>query len=642
MDIQTKDGIILRGIPEGTPEDAIKARIAKIRAERGVPAPEPVSAAPTPERQPDEAEMIAGTPGARFALGAASPFLGAAQLGAEALGSNRVTEQLSRLEDMKRRGSTPAAELIRLKQGRDVLASMPGYEAAVARIDKDIAALGESPSASPQDAGFDVAGLAGTVMSPAVLGAMRIPTAGSVLGRVGQGAALGGAFGAASPVTDTDNFWARKLAQTGIGAALGGVIPPVIDAATVVGQAAKRIVDPLFPGGANRAAARILSEAAGPKRAAIEAELAKNQVLVPGSIPTGPEAAAAAGSPEFAALQRIAAEHRPAAFSDIARAQEAARRASIQTVGQTPADVEAAQTFRKLASDPLYRSARNAGDVVDTKPIIDKITDTLRRNPGNRELVTELMNLRKGLTDKGVPRANAEQVSSTLDGLKAAIAKEDNKFIGGILSNFKDDIANAIPGYQVAQRRFADLSKPVNEMQVGQQLERALTKPVGEGERAGVFGQAMREAPQTIKKATGQPRFENLDEVLKPENLASAKAILADLNRKANFEKLTRSYGQPRAAEAAGAVTLPATGPLDQRYMIFKTILGRVSKGINERTLDTMADALQLPSSTLKLLQRAPTEKQAQLIENIIAAKLGRGAIAAGAELSGESVNQAR
>lgn len=34
MDIQTKDGIVLRGIPDGTPEDAIKARIALIREGR--------------------------------------------------------------------------------------------------------------------------------------------------------------------------------------------------------------------------------------------------------------------------------------------------------------------------------------------------------------------------------------------------------------------------------------------------------------------------------------------------------------------------------------------------------------------------------------------------------------------------------
>ena len=625
--------------PDGTDPAVVQATVKRLIA--GQPPQTAAPAAPAAERQPDAAEMMAGTPGARFALGAASPFLGAAQLVSEAAGNRGVTEHLSRLEDMKRRGMSPAAELQRLREGREVLARMPGYEAAVARIDKDIAALGENPSARPQDAGFDAAGMVGTVLSPAALAAMRIPTAGSVLGRVGQGAALGATFGAASPVTDPDSFWGRKLAQMGVGATIGGVIPPAIDVGTRVAGAAKRILDPLLPGGSERGAARILSEAAGPKRAAIEAELARDQVLVPGAIPTGPEAAARAGSPEFAALQRIAAEHRPSAYSDIGRAQELARQGAIQRVGQTPADVEAAITYRKLASDPLYRAAREAGDVVDTSPVLASITDTLKRNPGNRELVTELMNIRRGLLDNGKPRANAEQISSVVDGIKASIAKEDNKFIGGILSRVKDDIANAIPGYQAAQRRFADLSAPVNEMQVGQQLERALVKPIGEGERAGVFAQAMREAPQTIKKATGQPRFDDLNEVLQPENLASAKAILADLARKAEFERLA-PLGNVRARETAQAYGLPASGPLNQRYMIFKTILGRVSKGINEKTLDTMADALQLPSSTLKLLQRAPTEKQAQLIENIIAAKLGRAAIVAGAEASGEGVNQAR
>src|SRR3990167_8685214 len=36
MDIQTKDGILLRGIPEGTPDEVIKERIAKIRAGGGL------------------------------------------------------------------------------------------------------------------------------------------------------------------------------------------------------------------------------------------------------------------------------------------------------------------------------------------------------------------------------------------------------------------------------------------------------------------------------------------------------------------------------------------------------------------------------------------------------------------------------
>lgn len=43
MNIQTRDGILLRNIPDGTPDEAIKARIAQIRASRG-PQESPTSA----------------------------------------------------------------------------------------------------------------------------------------------------------------------------------------------------------------------------------------------------------------------------------------------------------------------------------------------------------------------------------------------------------------------------------------------------------------------------------------------------------------------------------------------------------------------------------------------------------------------
>ena len=34
MDIETKDGILLRNIPDGTPDEVIKARLAVIREEK--------------------------------------------------------------------------------------------------------------------------------------------------------------------------------------------------------------------------------------------------------------------------------------------------------------------------------------------------------------------------------------------------------------------------------------------------------------------------------------------------------------------------------------------------------------------------------------------------------------------------------
>ena len=621
---------------------AIAVTRARMRLQQETPQP-----AQPEQQQPDEADILAGSPGMRFALGAASPALGLTQLGAEAVGAGGVTEHLKRLEQMKRRGMTPAAEVTRLKQSRELLAQMPGYEATIAQIDKQIADLGDSPSARPEDAGFDAAGLSGTVMSPAVLGAMKIPAAASVLGRSAQGAGIGAALGAASPVVGGDDYWGHKAAQTTTGAVLGGVIPPAIDIGRKAYQIGRKVIDPLLPGGAERGAARVLADVAGPKRAAIEAELAKNQVLVPGSQPTAPEAAARAGSPEFSALQRIAADHRPSVYSDIAKSQEVARQVAVQGVGKTPEALKAAEVARAATGRANYGAV--ADDVVvpadrQINAILDRpsMTKAIARA---KELTAEQGGKWPG-AGGGVTVQNMQNLKMALDDMVRdpatfGIGASEVNAIQKTRGEFVNWLSKASPKWERARSVYAQQSRPINEMQVGQELEKALTKPIGDGERSGVFASAIREAPRTIKRATGQPRFDELSDVLSPKNLADVKSVLADLSRKAEFDRLA-PLGRAKAAEGAEAFGLPATGPLHQQYMIFKTVLGRVSKALNEKSLDTMADALQLPSATLKLLQSAPTAQRNAVIDQIIRAKIGRGAIAATTSMAGQGIDSAR
>lgn len=69
MDIQTKDGILLRGIPDGTPEAEIKARINKIRAESGMKDYKAMSA-PAPVDPTDDMSTLD-----RFLAGAGKSFV---------------------------------------------------------------------------------------------------------------------------------------------------------------------------------------------------------------------------------------------------------------------------------------------------------------------------------------------------------------------------------------------------------------------------------------------------------------------------------------------------------------------------------------------------------------------------------------
>lgn len=135
--------------------------------------------------------------------GMANPVVGAAQLGAHALGLGDKIDPLI---------ATREAE----------------YQAARA-------AAGRS--------GFDAAQLVGDIVSPANLamgGAGRLASAPSMLSKILTGAALGAAGGALAPVAsgkDQQRFWANKGEQAVTGSVVGGAIPAVV-------KGVRRVISP--------------------------------------------------------------------------------------------------------------------------------------------------------------------------------------------------------------------------------------------------------------------------------------------------------------------------------------------------------------------------------------------------------------
>lgn len=77
--------------------------------------------------------------------------------------------------------------------------------------------------------GVDASRLVGNVASPVnLIAAAKVPLAATTMGRIGQGAALGGASGAMEPVTNADNFWPEKLKQVVAGTIGGAVATPIL------------------------------------------------------------------------------------------------------------------------------------------------------------------------------------------------------------------------------------------------------------------------------------------------------------------------------------------------------------------------------------------------------------------------------
>jgi hypothetical protein len=366
----------------------------------------------------------------------------------------------------------------------------------------------------------------------------------------------------------------------------------------------------------------------------IRAARAPEAEVIPGVRPTFAQATADVGLPRVAAVGEQAAKLQPTEALRVKDIQEAGRVSELRKIEQTPEVRAKAEKARERRSEPLYREAETAGDVVDVQPTLDYIDGLVKTNPGNPALLAELRRIRKGLVKREldengdpvlVPRTDAKEIASTLDGIKSALAKEDNRFIKKELTNIKDDLVEAIPSMKEAQEAFRKGSKPINQMDVGTYLREKLEAPVQEGtQRATVFANAVREAPRTLKQALdGAPRYEKLTEVLSPPQMARVDRVMMDLSRDARVKELVQMGREaaPELAKPLGKIDRPNL--INRVWTIANLIFERLEGKINEKMAMDIA------------LEFLDARKAADALETAMRRSGGRGAAAPARRPSG-------
>lgn len=470
--------------------------------------------------------------------------------------------------------------------------------------------------------GFDVPQLAGTFLNPLpIKAATAMPAAKTAGEGIRQGMLLGGGIGAGSPVTEEGNFLANKAGQVAAGTAIGGVIPGFLAAGGAAYRGARNLIDPMLPGGTERAAARGAAEAIGDRMQAVRGALANPQTIVPGSTPTAGEAATAAGSTELSGLQRLAAQKvDPSGYRDIAKAQEAARLGQIESIGQTP------QALQQAVSARGNKAALDYGNAFAQQIKGDPELVQMSNNPYFKNALPVAMDLAKanGITPKNNLTEFLHYVKLELDAQlagtsKTAISRSEDKAVASLKDNLVQWLAKKNPEYEFARTNFASASRPINEMQVGQELAQTLRQPTELGERVSSFAGAMRDAPKVIKSATGNARYESLDQVLTPQNVQKVDAVLSDMLRKGEFEQMA-SKGLPRATSIM-AQAVPEISPVGGFNMLLSTArswVNRLAGKLDDEALAVLSESLKTPAGLSALLDKLPSPTRRAMLEKIM------------------------
>lgn len=487
---------------------------------------------------------------------------------------------------------------------------------------------------------------ANTVRGAALINAIAggIITPGSAEDR-GQSALFGGAGGAAG---------------IGAGKLFSGV-----------GRAAKAAAAPLTESGRNRIVGEVMRRAAGENVDGVINKLRGAAELIPGSAPTAAEVAESGG---IASLQRAMSAANPEAYTQRGMQSASARVNALRGIAGDEQKMQAAIAARKAAADPLYAAADRAVVTSD-----DQLREIMARLPNGT--IEQAQNIARmtgrpiqfgrdipesisyvggktetvpgshghsrtiqlpGLLDSSgapittvSPAQSAQYTGRGIDLIKKAIddvvntnptasigknAKSAGLGVKQDLVNWAD---NAIPEYGQARQAWAQGSRPISQMKVGQELLGKMQGPLADhgalaSETGSMYARALNDVRgNLVKNATGGIR-QSLDDVMEPGQMATLNNVAQDLARKSNAQNLGRGAGSntfqnfamDNLAAQSGmpsgvsmiANLIPGLGSLGG---VVKSAGNLVYKSKDELMKQHMADLLLNPKAAAGVMEQA-------------------------------------
>lgn len=538
-------------------------------------------------------------------------------------------------------------------RGVEQVLQAPRGEELRAGMDGGLQAVGADPSSAMYATGKLGAEIAGTMgvggalSKAAQASGMAAPlvealaTGGMKAGGMTgvRGAALRAGAGAAGGAATAGMV---DPSQAGGGAAVGAVAPGVVKVATRGFDAAaqgvrgaargvRAAVEPFTDAGRQAIAARTLVNAAGDDAAvAVAPRLEQAAELLPGSIPTAAQVAENGG---VAALERAMAAHNPAPFAERGMEQAAARTAALREIAGDDVQRAAAVEAREAAVGDLYGQAKNAAYAMDeelqrllqapamqaalgrAKTLAENNQRGFQLEVPRTDPMAGLGNMRpnggRQITGQGLMDLKMA-VDDMLKDPAAGFQGASGNAVRGLRAKLIDWMERANPAFGEARTTYAEMSKPVAQMDIGQELLQRLEPALADHgalakETAGRYAHALRNADQTARKATGF-RGAGMADVMTPEQQQIMQNIAADLARKSNAQELGRGVGSNTVQNLAmGNIAKQSGSPRAVGALLNMPVLRKIPQAIYEtaepKIQEEVVKALLYPKTAATMMR---------------------------------------
>lgn len=134
----------------------------------------------------------------------------------------------------------------------------------------------------------------------------------------------------------------------------------------------------------------------------------------------------------------------------------------------------------------------------------------------------------------------------------------------GTKQEYLDWLESKIPAYGQARTTYADMSKPINQMDIGQELYKRFVPALADGDlpfksRADSFAQALRNGDQLARSTTGM-KGATLQGVMTPQQMGLLNGVLSDSQMRAAAQSAGRGVGSDTVQKMAMTNVLNQAG----------------------------------------------------------------------------------
>lgn len=437
--------------------------------------------------------------------------------------------------------------------------------------------------------------------------------------RVAQGFGTGVASGIATPEKvglTPEQFGDTKMENMGIQGAIGAAIPFAGGLIKSGYNAVKGAVEPLYEGGKNKILGRALREFAGGEEEKAIANLRNPQEFVKGSQPTLAEVA---GVPSLNTLERSVMAANPNASNQlVARrvAQNQARGEALSELGgKATKERDILAMGRENVANQEYKKAfENQMDFASLSPELKKEVASLVQAPAIKQAIS---NVRKNALNKGIDIGDPKgsimglhetklALDSQINALEGKIAKTPNPKLDkdleglraakGRLLNFLEN-EQVSPEYKVARTLYANMSKPINEMDIVQDVVKGSTNPLTKELYPSAFAGKVQNIPKNALPLEKQQVLNNIvQDMARTKGVETVgKGVGSDTIQKLAYNNMLNEVGIPNALRnfaPAGVV-----GNVMRRAGDF--IYGDANRQLEQK----LAEALMSPAEGLRLME---------------------------------------